>query len=147
MDLLNWKISHMDNTHSSWLSLILIVMFRSKDIHGGQFGLFRYSRPREEVLDSLSDRPWKEKEGRNANRRLSPTDVCLFSNSPDPIHFGNVQCQSHWMGKSPIPKTDYVMYFICWVTGGHFTRGFYQSTLVWFLLNHILGGWVQGGRF
>nr|WRM54185.1 hypothetical chloroplast RF15 [Thalia dealbata]WRM54202.1 hypothetical chloroplast RF15 [Thalia dealbata] len=24
-----------------------------------------------------------------------PTDVCLFSNSPDPIHFWNVQCQSH----------------------------------------------------
>jgi len=24
------------------------------------------------------------------------------------------------MGKSPIPKTDYVLYFICWVTGGHF---------------------------
>ena len=53
------------------------------------------------------------------------------------------------MDKSPIPKTDYVMYFICWVmgTGGYFTRGFYQSTLVWFLLKHILGGWVQGGRF
>ena len=35
------------------------------------------------------------------------------------------------MGKSPIPKTDYVMYFLCWVTGtgGYFTRGFYQSTL------------------
>ena len=46
------------------------------------------------------------------------------------------------MGKSPIPKTDYVMYFICWVMGtsGYFTRGFYQSTLVWFLLNHILRG-------
>ena len=26
------------------------------------------------------------------------------------------------MGKSPIPKMDYVMYFICWVTGGHFTK-------------------------
>ena len=33
------------------------------------------------------------------------------------------------MGKSPIPKTDYVMYFICWVTGGHFTRGFYCINL------------------
>ena len=34
MDLLNWKIPYMDNTHSSWSSLILIVLFRSKDIHG-----------------------------------------------------------------------------------------------------------------
>jgi len=32
----------------------------------------------EEVLDSLSDRSWKEKEGWNANRRL-------LLNSPDPI--------------------------------------------------------------
>ena len=138
MDLLNWKISYMENTHSSWPSLILIVLFRSKPRGGSSYSDIHD----QEVLDSLSDRPWKEKEGRNANRRLSPTDVCLFSNSPDPIHFGNVQCQSHWMGKSPIPKTDYIMYFICWVmgTGGYFTRGFYQSTLVWFLLNHILGG-------
>ena len=59
---------------------------------------------------------------------------------PDSTRLGNVQCQSHWMGKSPIPKTDYVMYFICWVTGGHFTIG-------WFLLKHMLGGCVQGGRF
>ena len=33
------------------------------------------------------------------------------------------------MGKSPIPKTDHVMYFICWVRGGHFTRGFYCINL------------------
>nr|UFH79495.1 hypothetical chloroplast RF15 [Acer pubipetiolatum var. pingpienense]UFH79511.1 hypothetical chloroplast RF15 [Acer pubipetiolatum var. pingpienense] len=26
-------------------------------------------------------------------------------------------------------KTDYVMYFICWVTGGHFTRGLYCINL------------------
>jgi len=37
MDLLDWKISHMDNTHSSWPSLMLIVLFRSKDIRGGRF--------------------------------------------------------------------------------------------------------------
>lgn len=29
------------------------------------------------------------------------------------------------MGKSPIPKTDYVMYFIRWFMVGHFNRGFY----------------------
>ncbi|GAY61618.1 hypothetical protein CUMW_211390 [Citrus unshiu] len=48
---------------------------------------------------------------------------------PDSTNFGNVQCQGHWTGKSPIPKTDYVMYFICWVTGGHFTRGLYCINL------------------
>ena len=53
------------------------------------------------------------------------------------------------MGKSPIPKTDCVMYFICWVTGGHFTRGLYCINLplcdscLWFLLKHILGGGAE----
>lgn len=110
----------MDNTHSSSTSLILIVLFRSKPRGGSSYSDIHD----QETLDSLSGRPWKEKEGWNANRPL-------LLNSPDPIvpHFWNVQCQSHWMGKSPIPKTDYVMYFICWVTGGHFTRGFYCINL------------------
>lgn len=71
-------ISYMDNTHSNWPSLILIVfvLFRSKDIHGARSS---YSDIHDqEVLDSLSDRPWKEKEGWNANKRL-------LSNLPDPI--------------------------------------------------------------
>ena len=134
MDLLNWKIPHMDNTYSGWPSLILIVLFRSKDIHGAVRPIQIFTTKRYWILFRI---------GPERRRKAGmPTDVCLFSNSPDPIHFWNVQCQSHWMGKSPIPKTDYVMYFICWVmgTGGYFTRGFYQSTLVWFLLNHILGG-------
>ena len=49
------------------------------------------------------------------------------------------------MGKSPIPKTDYVMYFICWVTGGHFTRGFYCINLplcnsCWSIYSGVVAG-------
>lgn len=73
MDLLNWRIPYMDNTHSSWPSLILIVLFRSKPRGGSSYSDIHD----QEVLNSLSDRPWKEKEGRNANRRL-------LLNSPDP---------------------------------------------------------------
>lgn len=120
MDRLNWKIPYMDNTHSSWPSLIRIVPKQRYPRSGSYYSDIHD----QEILYSLSDRPWKEKEGWNANRHL-------VLNSPrfDSTHFGNVQCQSHWMGKPPIPKTDYAMYFICWVTGGHFTRGFYCINL------------------
>jgi len=67
---------------------------------------------------------------------------------PDSAYFGNVQCQSPRMGKSPILKTDYVIYLLSYVTGRHFTRGWlllYQSPLVGFLLKHILGGGGGGG--
>nr|QUB07726.1 Ycf15 [Reaumuria songarica]QUB07742.1 Ycf15 [Reaumuria songarica] len=33
------------------------------------------------------------------------------------------------MGKSPIPKTDYVIDLLSYVMGGHFTRGFYCINL------------------
>jgi hypothetical protein len=83
-----------------------------------------------------------------ANRRL-------LLNSSDPIvsilfweH--NIQCQSHWMDKSSIPKTDYVPYFIYWVTGRWaFSRGLYCINLL--LCNsywrHRLGGGSRADDF
>lgn len=70
---------------------------------------FRYSQPRTTGFSSLSDRPWKEKEGWNANGRL------LF-NSPDPIVpiLGMSSAKvTEWVSRQSL---DYVMYFICWVT-------------------------------
>nr|YP_010545836.1 hypothetical chloroplast RF15 [Dendrobium heterocarpum]YP_010545853.1 hypothetical chloroplast RF15 [Dendrobium heterocarpum]UYG49367.1 hypothetical chloroplast RF15 [Dendrobium heterocarpum]UYG49384.1 hypothetical chloroplast RF15 [Dendrobium heterocarpum] len=56
---------------------MLIALFRSKDIHGGGFVLFIYSRPRGTILFRI---------GPERRRKAGmPTDVCLFSNSPDPI--------------------------------------------------------------
>nr|AKF01116.1 hypothetical chloroplast RF15 [Bactris major]AKF01189.1 hypothetical chloroplast RF15 [Beccariophoenix madagascariensis]AKF01208.1 hypothetical chloroplast RF15 [Beccariophoenix madagascariensis] len=60
-----------------------------------------------------------------------PTDVCLFSNSPDPIVpiLGTSSAKvTEWVSRQSLKR----MYFICWVMGtsGYFTRGFYQSTLV-----------------
>ena len=117
MDLLNWKISYMENTHSSWPSLILIVLFRSKDIHGAGSS---YSDIHDrEVLDSLSDRPWKEKEGWNANiRLLSRPIVPILGTSSAKV--------TEWGSRQSLKRT---MYFICWVTGGHFTIGFYCLNL------------------
>ncbi len=96
------------------------------------------------MLDSLSDRPRKEKGVWNANRRL-------FLNSPDPrvpILGGNVQCQSHWMGKSPIAKTDYVISLLSYTLRAGILPEVSIVSIYpcWFLLKHILGG-VQGGRF
>ena len=79
---------------------------------------FRYSRPRSTGFSSLSDRPWKEKEGWNANRRL-------LLNSPDPIVPILVQCQSRWMGKSPIPGLCNVLYLL------GYGRAFYQRFLIY----------------
>lgn len=89
----------------------------------------------QEVLDSLSDRPWKEKEGWNANRRL-------LLNWPDSTRFGNVQCQSHWMGKSPIPGLCNVLYPL----GDG--RAFYQRFLIYPCVIPVEAytlGWVQVG--
>jgi len=81
----------------------------------------------QEVLNSLSFRIGPERR----RKAGMPTGVYYWIHPTREYstHFGNVRCQSHWMGKSPIPKTDYVMYFIRWVTGGHFTRGFYCINL------------------
>lgn len=78
---------------------------------------FRYSQPRSTRFSSLSDKRWKEKEGWNANRRL-------LLNSPDPIVpiLGTSSAKvTEWVSRQFL---TYVMYFFCWVTGGHFTRGF-----------------------
>jgi len=147
MDLLNWKISHMDNTYSGWPSLIRIVLFRSKEIHGAVCPIQIFTTKKYWILFFFSDRPGEE--------RLECQQASIFWIHPTrkyTIHFGNVRCQSHWMGKSPIPKTNYFMYFIRplgyeWVFSQRFLL--YQSTPVWFLLKHILlgEGRVQGGRF
>jgi len=105
MDLLNWRIPYMDNTHSSWPSLIRIVLFRIPKQRYPRDGSSYSDIYDQEVLDSLSDRPWKEKEGWNANRRI-------LLNLPDrivPILETSSAKVTEW-GKSPIPKTDYVLY-------------------------------------
>ena len=69
----------------------------------------------QEVLDSLSDRPWKEKEGWNANRRL-------LLNWPDPIValLGTSSAKvTEWVSRQSL---DYGMYFIRWVTEGIFSE-------------------------
>ena len=141
MDRLDWKIPYMDNTHSSWPSLIRIVLFRSKDIHGAVRTIQIFTTKKY----SLSDRPWKEKEGWNANRRL-------VLNSPDaivPILGTSSAKVTEWVSRQSLKRT-----MECTLSAGlRYGRAFYQrfrfyqSTLVWFLLKHILGGWVQGGRF
>ncbi|THU42213.1 hypothetical protein C4D60_Mb00t11720 [Musa balbisiana] len=76
-----------------------IVLFRSKDIHGGRFVLFRYARPRGTgFLGSAL-----KGEGRTECQQGSrSTDVCLFSNSPARYHFGKVQCQvTEWEVANP----------------------------------------------
>nr|YP_009633725.1 Ycf15 protein [Chengiodendron marginatum]YP_009633743.1 Ycf15 protein [Chengiodendron marginatum]QBS48642.1 Ycf15 protein [Chengiodendron marginatum]QBS48643.1 Ycf15 protein [Chengiodendron marginatum] len=58
--------------------------------------------------------PERRREGWNANRRL-------LLNSPDPIVpiLGTSSAKvTEWVSRQSL---DYV---ICWVTGGHFTRGF-----------------------
>lgn len=148
MDLLNWRIPYMDNTHSSWLSLILIliVLFRSKDIHGAV-------RPIQIQIFTTKKYWILFRIGPERRRRAGmPTGVYYWIHPTReyPFWVGNVWCQSHWMGKSPIPKTDYVLYFIRWVAGGHFTRGFYCINLplcdsCWSI--YYTRGGVQGGRF
>ena len=142
MDLLNWKIPYMDNTHSSWPSLILILLFRRKDIHGAvrPLQIFTTTKKKYWILFRIGP-----ERGRKAGM---PTGVCLFSNSPDPIVpiLGTSSAKvTEWVSRQSL---DYVMYFICWVTGAFYQRfRLYQSTLVWFLLNHILGGWRGADDF
>lgn len=142
MDLLNWRIPYMDNTHSSWPGLILIVLFRSKDIHGAVRPIQIFTTKKYWILFRI---------GPERRRKAGmPTDVYYWIHPTReyPFYFGNIQCQSHWMGKSPIPKMDYVMYFICWVTGGHFTRGFYCINYPCVIpVEAYTRGWLQGGRF
>lgn len=104
----NWNLRSKHYVWMVWIAQTRILEQRttSSGIHD------------QEVLDSLSDRPWKEKEGWNANRRL-------LLNWPDPIRFGNVQCQSHWMGESPIPGLCNVLYPL----GDG--RAFYQRFLIY----------------
>ncbi len=104
----NWNLRSKHYVWMVWTAQTRILEQRttSSDIHD------------QEVLDSLSDRPWKEKEGWNANRRL-------LLNWPDSTRFGNVQCQSHWMGKSPIPGLCNVLYPL---DDG---RAFYQRFLIY----------------
>ena len=94
------------------------VLFRSKDIRGG-----RFVRP---ILIFRTKRYWiLFRIGPERRRKAEmPTDLCLFSNSPDPIVpvFGTSSAKvTEWVSRQSL---DYVMYFIRWVTGGHFTRGF-----------------------
>nr|YP_009444631.1 hypothetical chloroplast RF15 [Cenchrus purpureus]YP_009444651.1 hypothetical chloroplast RF15 [Cenchrus purpureus]YP_010953698.1 hypothetical protein RF15 [Cenchrus fungigraminus]YP_010953716.1 hypothetical protein RF15 [Cenchrus fungigraminus]ATU75012.1 hypothetical chloroplast RF15 [Cenchrus purpureus]ATU75033.1 hypothetical chloroplast RF15 [Cenchrus purpureus]WMT12007.1 hypothetical protein RF15 [Cenchrus fungigraminus]WMT12025.1 hypothetical protein RF15 [Cenchrus fungigraminus] len=58
---------------------MLIVLFRSKDIRGG-----RFVRP---ILIFRTKRSWiLFRIGPERRREAEmPTDLCLFSNSPDPI--------------------------------------------------------------
>lgn len=51
---------------------------------------------------------------------------------PDSIPFLEGPVLKSLNGKSPFSKTNNVMYFICWVTGGHFIRGFYCIDLPFF---------------
>nr|YP_010982672.1 Ycf15 [Ehretia cymosa]YP_010982690.1 Ycf15 [Ehretia cymosa]WOH21918.1 Ycf15 [Ehretia cymosa]WOH21919.1 Ycf15 [Ehretia cymosa] len=53
-----------------------------------------------------------------------PTGAIIEFTRPDSIHFflGTSSAKvTEWVSRQSL---DYVMYFICWVTGGHFTRGF-----------------------
>jgi len=66
MDLLDWKISHMYNTHFSFVpkQRYLRRLIRSSYYDIWSWILFRPERRREAEM---------------------PMDLCLFSNSPDPI--------------------------------------------------------------
>lgn len=123
----NWNLRSKHYVWMVWTAQTRILEQRttSSDIHD------------QEVLDSLSDRPWKEKEGWNANRRL-------LLNWSDSTHFWNVQCQSHWMGKSPIPGLCNVLYLL----GDGWA--FYQRFLIYpcvIPVEAYTRGWVQGGFF
>ena len=55
-----------------------------------------------------------------------PTGVYYWIDPIVPI-FGTSSAKvTEWVSRQSL---DYVMYFICWVTGGHFTRGFYCINL------------------
>ena len=126
----------MDNIHSIWIIHIPV----DREPNSNCFvpkqryprgGLSYSDIHDQEVLDSLSDRPWKEKEGWNANiRLLSRPIVPILGTSSAKV--------TEWGSRQSLKRT---MYFICWVTGAFYQRfRLYQSTLVWFLLNHILRG-------
>lgn len=57
--------------------------------------------------------------------RLECQQASIILNLPDSPHFGNVQCQSHWMGKSPIPGLCNVLYLL------GYGRAFYQRFLIY----------------
>lgn len=122
----NWNLSSKHYVWVVWTAQprILEQQTTSSDIHD------------QEVLDSLSDRPWKEKECQQAS--------IIELTRPDSTRFGNVQCQSHWMGKSPIPGLCNVLYPL----GDGWA--FYQRFLLYpcaIPVEAYTLGWGQGGRF
>ena len=75
-----------------------------------------------------------------------PTDVCLFSNSPDPIVpiLGTSSAKvTEWVSRQSLKR----MYFICWVMG---TSGYQRFLSIYpcvIPVESYTRGWVQGGRF
>lgn len=90
----------MDNTHSSWPTNSNCFVPKQRYPRGGS----SYSDIHDqEVLDSLSGRPWKEKEGWNANGRL-------LLNSPDPIVpiLGTSSAKvTEWVSPQSLKRTMY----------------------------------------
>ena len=103
----NWNLRSKHYVWMVWTAQTRILEQRttSSDIHD------------QEVLDSLSDR----REGRVECQQASIIELTR----PDSTRFGNVQCQSHWMGKSPIPGLCNVLYPL----GDG--RAFYQRFLIY----------------
>lgn len=129
MDLLNWKIPYIDNTHSSWPSLIRIVLFRSKEIHGAVCPIQIFTTKKYWIFFFFffSDRPWKEKKGWNANRRLyfeftrPESTLSILGTSGAKV--------IEWVSRQFLKRTISCTLSARWATSGYFPRGFYCINL------------------